>query len=109
MTSASDQRTCASYTFGTAGPAIGTPAAASAGSVTRQLPVRDPVRPRGLDAEPVDLVALVRLVIALEPEPRIRMLVGALPREDVGGDSVDAHPVVRDDHGAAGEFEQRVL
>src|SRR5215470_15095806 len=87
MMSASDQRNCARYTFGTApAPADtaadavgGNPAVISAGSVTRQLPVRHSVRLGRFDAHPVDLVALVRLEVALEPEPLIRAFVGALP------------------------------
>src|SRR5262252_8537797 len=66
--SMSDQRTDASYrNF----------------SVTSELAVGDPVRPGGLRAEAVDLVLLVRLEVALEPEPLVRLLVGALPREHV--------------------------
>src|SRR3954468_11585831 len=78
-------------------------------SVTSQLAVGDPVRPGSVRAEAVDLVLLVRLEVALEPEPLVRFLVGALPREHVGGDPVEEHPVVGDDHGAAGELQQRVL
>ena len=47
--------------------------------------------------------------VALEPEPLAPVLVVALPRQDVGGDAVEEPPVVRGDHGAAGEVEQRVL
>src|ERR1700753_2827521 len=77
--------------------------------VTRQLAVGDPVRTGGLDAEPVDLVLLVRVEVALEPEPLVGVLLGALPREHVGGDPVEEHPVVGDDHGAARELEQRIF
>src|SRR5690606_16944744 len=65
---------------------------------------------RRLGTETLDLVLLVRLEVALEPEPlRLAVLVEALPREDVGGDVVEEGAVVRDDHGAAGELQQRVL
>src|SRR3954470_10700539 len=78
-------------------------------SVTREFPVRDPVRAGRLGAEPVDLVLLVRLEVALEPEPAARILVGALPRQHVGRHPVQEHPVVADHHRAAGELQQRVL
>src|SRR5579859_2171823 len=96
-TSMSDQRTATSWTN------------RRRDSVTRQLAVGHRVRPGRLRAEPVDLVLLVRLEVALEPEPFRRVLVVALPGEDVRGDPVEEHPVVRDHHGAAGEVEQRVL
>ena len=38
-----------------------------------------------------------------------RVLLGALVGEDVRRDAVEEPPVVGDDHGAAGELEQRVL
>ena len=56
-------------------------------------------------AEPLDLVLLVGLEVALEPEPLRVALVG----QDVRGDPVQEPPVVGDDHRAAGELEQRVL
>src|SRR6478609_8550770 len=71
--------------------------------------VGDAVRASGLDAEPLHLVGLVGVVVALEPEPRGRVLVVAFPREDVGRDAVEEPPVVGRDHGAAGEVEERVL
>src|SRR5688500_17443044 len=77
--------------------------------VAAELAVGDPVRPRGVGTEPLDLVLLVALEVALEPEPLGRVLVVALPRQDVGGDAVEEPPVVRRDDGAAGELEQRVL
>src|SRR5690349_11331241 len=61
--SGSDQRTCASY----------------ADSVTGELAVGHPVRPRGVGTQPVDLVLLVRLEVALEPEPLRRVVLVALP------------------------------
>src|SRR3989440_4729 len=79
------------------------------GSVARQLAVGHRVRPGRLGTEPVHLVLLVRLEVALEPEPAGRVLVVALPGQDVRGDPVEEHPVVGDDHRAAREVQQRVL
>src|SRR3954447_6055814 len=79
------------------------------GSIAGELAVGHPVRAGRVGAEPVHLVLLVRLEVALEPEPLVGVLVGALPREHVRGDPVEEHPVVGDDHGAAGELQQRVL
>ena len=53
-------------------------------SVTGQLTVRDPVRTRRLRAEPLDLVLLVRLEVALEPEPARRVLVRRPPTRGCG-------------------------
>src|SRR5665647_2717125 len=78
-------------------------------SVPGQLAVRDTVRTRGLDAEPLDLVLLVGRVVALEPEPAARVVLGALVRQDVRRHPVEEPAVVRDDHGATGELEQCVL
>src|SRR5262249_51080429 len=58
-----------------------------------------------LDSEPLDLVLLVRLEVALKPEPAGT----ALPGQDVRRDPVKEPPVVAGDHGAAGELQQRVL
>src|SRR6478609_6364824 len=74
-----------------------------------QAAVGDAVRTSGLDAEPLDLVGLVGVVVALEPEPLGGVLVVALPGEDVGRDAVEEPPVVGGDHGAAREVEERVL
>src|SRR5215203_4804107 len=71
--------------------------------------VGDPMRAGRLDAEPLDLVGLVRLVVPLEPEPLRGVLVVALPREDVGRDAVEEPPVVGRDDGTAREVEERVL
>ena len=60
-------------------------------------------------AEALDLVLLVGLEVALEPVPVGGVLLGALVGEDVRRDAVEEPPVVGDDHGAAGELEQRVL
>src|SRR5919198_4409188 len=79
------------------------------GSVSGQPAVGDPVRPGRVGAEPVDLVLLVRLEVALEPVPLRRVLRVALPRQDVRRHPVQEHPVVAGDHGAAGEVQQRVL
>src|SRR4051812_2166061 len=79
------------------------------GSVPSQLAVGDPVRPRGLGAETAELVLLVALEVALEPVPLGRVLVRALPGQDVGRHAVQEPPVVRDHDGATGELLQRVL
>src|SRR6188768_1072364 len=78
-------------------------------SVTSELAVRRAVRVGRVGAESLDLVLLVRLEVALEPVPLVGVLCGALVRQDVRRDAVQEPPVVSDDHGAAGEFEQRVL
>src|SRR5579885_1284831 len=92
-TSMSDQRTATSWT----------------NLVTRQLAVGHRVRPGRLRSEPVDLVLLVRLEVALEPEPLGRVVVAALPGQELRFHAVEEHPGVRDHHGTAGEVEQRVL
>ncbi|CAB4755840.1 unannotated protein [freshwater metagenome] len=63
------------------------------------------MRSRSLDAETLDLVLLVAVEVALEPEPLRIALVG----EDVGGDPVEEPAIMRGDDGAAGELEQGVL
>src|SRR5215469_2861956 len=74
-------------------------------SASGQFAVSHAVRPSGLSSEPFDLVLLIGLEVALEPEP-----VGpALPSQDVGRNPVEEPPVVASDHGAAGELKQRVL
>src|SRR4051794_29096582 len=78
-------------------------------SAAGELAVRGTVRTRRLRTQPLDLVLLVRLEVALEPVPVGRVLVGALVGEDVRRDAVEEPPVVGDDHRAAGELEQRVL
>src|SRR5215207_8537997 len=93
--SMSDQRRATSYT--------------NLPSVTREFPVGDPVRPGGVGPEAVDLVLLVRVVVALEPEPSVWAFLCSLPSEHVRGHPVQEHSVVRDDHRAAGELQQRVL
>src|SRR5580692_2905548 len=70
-----------------------------------ELAVRDAVRAGRLGAEALDLVLLVGLEVALEPEP----VRAALPGQDVRRDTVEEPAVVARDHGAAGEFEERVL
>src|SRR5512132_3552963 len=74
-------------------------------SVACELAVRGAVRAGGLDAEPLDLVLLVVLEVALEPEPLRVALIG----EDVRRHAVEEPPVVAHDHGAAGELQQRAL
>src|SRR4051812_14037179 len=73
-----------------------------AGSVASQLAVGDGMRPGGVGAQPLDLVLLVGLEVALVPVPLGRVGVVALPGQDVGGDPVQEPPVVADHHGAAG-------
>src|SRR6476646_6587863 len=80
-------------------------AAAVPGSVAAELAVGRAVRPGRLGAEPLDLVLLVVLEVALEPEPLRVALVG----EDVRRHPVEEPPVVADDDGAAGELQQRAL
>ena len=60
-------------------------------------------------AESLDLVLLVGSEVALEPEPLPRVLVVALPGQDVGRHPVEEPPVVGGDHGAARVVEQGVL
>ena len=60
-------------------------------------------------AEAGDTILLVGLEVAFEPVPLGWVLVIALPRQDVRGDAVEEPTIVGDDHGAAGEAEQRVF
>ena len=71
--------------------------------------VGDAVQPRRLDTEPFDLVRLVGREVSLEPEPPRRILVVALVSEHVRRDAVEEPAVMRHDHGAARELQQRVL
>src|SRR5579875_822544 len=63
------------------------------------------VRAGGFRAEAVDLVLLVALEVALEPEP----VRAALPGQDVRGHPVEEPAVVAGDDRAARELQQRVL
>src|SRR3954469_8670568 len=90
--------------YGRRGCAV-TSSASPVRSVAGELAVRRPVRAGGLDAEPLDLVLLVVLEVALEPEPLRVALVG----EDVRRHPVEEPAVVADDHGAARELQQRAL
>src|SRR6478752_1735427 len=90
-------------------PAGAVSSVAVGSSVTRELAVGGAMRLGRLGSEALDLVLLVRLEVALEPVPLVGVFVGALVGEDVRRDAVEEPPVVRDDHGAAGEFEQGVL
>lgn len=74
--------------------------------VTRQLAVNT-MRLGCVLAQALDAVGLIGLEIALEPIPVARILVGALPRQNVRGDAVQEHTVVANDHRAARELEQR--
>src|SRR5262245_4821763 len=89
-------------------PASRTPTASSA-SVASEPAVGDPVRACCLGTEPLHLVGLVVGEVAFVPEPLRRVLVGALPGQDVGRDPVEEPPVVGYDDGAAGELQQRVF
>ena len=60
-------------------------------------------------AEAGHTVLLIGLEVAFEPVPFGRVLVIALPCEDMRGDSVKEPTVVGDHHGATRECEQRVL
>src|SRR6185437_9162695 len=74
-------------------------------SVPGQRLVTDAMRPLGLGAEPAAPVGLGVGVIAFEPHD----LAVALEGEDVGRDTVEKTPVVRNDDGAARIIEQRLL
>ena len=67
------------------------------------------VRAGRILAETGDAVLLIGLEVAFEPVPVGRILVGALPCEDVRGHTVEEPTVVGDHHGAAREGEQRVF
>ena len=58
-----------------------------------------------IGTEALDLVLLVALEVALVPEPLRVALVG----EDVSGDAIEEPAIMRGDHRAARELEQRVL
>src|SRR5699024_5945215 len=77
-------------------------------SVPGQFAVGDAVRARGVHTEPLGLVGLIALEVALDPVP-LPLGDVALPREDVGAGAVQEPAVVRDHHGAAREALQRVL
>src|SRR5258708_2646481 len=86
-------------------PGVVRPTAVCQLLATGELAVADSVRPSCLGSESLDLVLLVRLEVALEPEP-----VGpALPRQDVRGDPVKEPPVVAGEHGTARKLHYRVL
>src|SRR5690349_1650489 len=55
-------------------------------SVTGELAIGDPMRASRIRTQAVDLVLLVSVEVALEPEPLVRVLLGALPRQHVRGD-----------------------
>lgn len=76
--------------------------------VTRQLAVNT-MRLGCVLAQALDAVGLIGLEVALEPIPVARILVRALPRQNVRGDAVQEHTVVANDHRAARELEQRRL
>ena len=78
-------------------------------SVARQLAMGDAMRIRGSLTQALDLVLLVGLEVTLEPVPLVGMLLGPLPREDVGGDAIQEPTVVRDNDGATGESQEGIL
>ena len=59
----------------------------------------------GIGAEAAFLIGFVVLKIALEPDH----LAIALEGEHVGGDAIEEPAIMADDHGAAGEIEERVF
>ncbi len=67
------------------------------------------VRAGRILAEAGDAVLLIGLEVAFEPVPVGRVVVVALPCEDVRGHTVEEPTVVGDHHGAAREGEQRVF
>ena len=71
--------------------------------------MRHAMRVRGRLAKASDLVLLIRLEVALEPVPAIRMFLGPLPREDVGGDAVEEPAVVGDNNGTARECKECIF
>src|SRR5215475_5515367 len=87
----------------------GSPSDTSAGDypglTAGELAVGDAVRAGRLRAEALDLVLLVGLEVALEPEP----VRAAFPGQDVRCHPVEEPAVVARDHGAAGELKERVL
>ena len=74
-------------------------------SVADERLVAQAVRLVGVDAETLVAVGLVVAEVALPPSGFGLPLEG----EHVGGDAVEEPAVVADDHGAAGEGQQRVL
>lgn len=76
--------------------------------IARQLAVNT-MRLGCVLAQALDAIGLIGLEVALEPIPVARILVGALPRQNVRGDAVKEHAVVANDHRAARELEQRRL
>ncbi|KAF1858260.1 hypothetical protein Lal_00014761 [Lupinus albus] len=85
-------------------PALPGGIARARGSAGERL-VADPLRLGAFLAEAFLLVGFVLLVVTVE-EGDLRL---AFEREDVGGDAVEEPAVVRDDHHAAREFQQRVF
>ena len=71
----------------------------------RQSLVGHPLRIDAVGAEAADLVLLVILEVSFEP---FHMAV-ALEGENVRGQAVEKHAVMRDDNGATAEFFQRVF
>ena len=72
--------------------------------VARQLAV-DAMRTGRVRTQTGDAVLLVVLEVALEPLPGAGVLVGALPREDVGADAVHEPAIMARDDAAAGKLQ----
>src|SRR5699024_5909070 len=70
--------------------------------IAREFPVGHAVRFSRFWTQTLDLVLFVRIEVAFEPEPTWLVFV-AFPGQDVGGDAVKEHPVVRNHDGATGE------
>src|SRR5437764_15437954 len=70
-------------------------------SLAVQLPVLDPVRLLGVDAQALLALGLVHLVVALAPD----RLAVALERQDVRRDAVQEPAVVADHHRTAAELQ----
>src|SRR5690606_32980313 len=81
------------------------PALATRGKLRLQLLVANAARPVGIITFAASQVLHVLRVIALEPHD----FTVALEGEDVGRDTIEEPAVVRDDHCAAWERQQRLL
>src|SRR3954467_7326479 len=75
------------------------------GLVAGQAAVGHAVRLGRLRTQPLDLVLLVGLEVALEPVPLSVIVIRAFVGEDVGSHPVEEPAVVGDDNRAAGEFQ----
>src|SRR5438067_1793488 len=73
--------------------------------LSRQPAIFDAMRLIGGRAEAAFLVSFVVLIVALEPDH----LAVAFEREHMRRDPIEEPPIVADQHGAAGEIQQRFL